>query len=153
MTLTLHHVWRSSASRCVCLCLEERNLASESKVADMQAMEHHFPDYLMINPNGVVPALINDGKPFYESGTICEYVDECFPEPPLRSADLYDRARMRNWIRHADERIGNLTFLKWVLELASTALKWSDEGLAERLKRIPSKERQMACTDAPSGRH
>lgn len=144
MTLILHHAWRSSASRRVRLCLEEKNLAYESKVVDMEAMEHHSPEYLKINPNGVVPTLIHDGKPLHESGTICEYLDDCFPEPPLRPATAYDRARMRNWIRHADERIGNLIIFNWVHGLAKTAQKWSDEELAERLKRIPSKERQEA---------
>jgi glutathione S-transferase len=144
MTLTLHHAWRSSASRRVRLCLEEKNLPYESKVVDMEAMEHHSPEYLKINPNGVVPTLIHDGKPLHESGTICEYLDECFPEPPLRPEDPYERAKMRNWIRHADERIGNRIIFNWVHGLAKTAQKLSDEELAERLKRIPSKERQEA---------
>lgn len=69
---------------------------------------HHSPEYLRINPNGVIPALIHDGRPLFESGTICEYLDEVFPEPPLRPDDAYGRAAMRNWVRHADERIGNL---------------------------------------------
>ena len=51
---------------------------------------------------------------------------------------------MRNWIRHADERIGNLIIFNWVHSLAKTASKWSDAELAERLKKIPSKERQEA---------
>ena len=48
-------------------------------------MEHHSPAYLKINPNGVIPTLIHDGRPLNESGTICEYLDEVFPEPPLRA--------------------------------------------------------------------
>ena len=50
----------------------------------MAKMEHHSPDFLKINPNGVIPALIHDGRPLYESGTICEYLDELYPDPPLR---------------------------------------------------------------------
>lgn len=144
MTLVLHHAWRSSASRRVRLCLEEKGLAWESRVVDLEKMEHHSSEYLAINPNGVIPALIHDGKSLYESGTICEYLEERFPEPPLRPADPYDRAVMRNWIRHADERIGNLIIFNWVHGLAKTAAKWSDAELAERLKKIPSKERQEA---------
>ena len=144
MTLVLHHAWRSSASRRVRLCLEEKNLSWESRVVDLEKMEHHSPEYLKINPNGVVPALIHDGRSLYESGTICEYLDEVFPEPPLRPADAYGRAEMRNWIRHIDGLIGNLIIFNWVHGLAKTAQKWSDEELAERLKKIPSKERQEA---------
>jgi len=144
VTLVLHHAWRSSASRRVRLCLEEKNLSWESRVVDLEKMEHHSPEYLKINPNGVVPALIHDGRSLYESGTICEYLDEVFPEPPLRPADAYGRAEMRNWIRHIDGLIGNLIIFNWVHGLAKTAQKWSDEELAERLKKIPSKERQEA---------
>ncbi len=140
--LILHHAWRSSASRRVRLCLEEKGLAYESHVVDMANMEHHSPEYLKINPNGVIPALIHDGKPLYESGTICEYLDEVFPDPPLRPADPYDRAIMRNWIRHVDERIHNLIIFNWRHHLQKVASQWSDEELAERLKKIPSKERQ-----------
>ncbi len=140
--LILHHAWRSSASRRVRLCLEEKGLAYESHVVDMANMEHHSPEYLKINPNGVIPALIHDGKPLYESGTICEYLDEVFPDPPLRPADPYDRAIMWNWIRHVDERIHNLIIFNWRHHLQKVASQWSDEELAERLKKIPSKERQ-----------
>jgi len=140
--LILHHAWRSSASRRVRLCLEEKGLTYESHTVDMAAMEHHSPEYLKINPNGVVPALIHDGRPLYESGTICEYLDEVFPDPPLRPADAYDRATMRNWIRHVDERIHNLIIFNWRHHLQKVASQWSDAELAEKMKNIPSKERQ-----------
>jgi glutathione S-transferase len=142
--LILHHAWRSSASRRVRLCLEEKGLAYESHPVDLAKMEHHTPEYLRINPNGVIPALLHDGRPLYESGTICEYLDETFPAPPLRPEDAYGRATMRNWIRHVDGLIGNLIVFNWVHSLAKTASKWSDAELAERLKKIPSKERQEA---------
>jgi glutathione S-transferase len=143
--LVLHHAWRSSASRRVRLCLAEKGLVFESRLVDMMAMEHHSPEYLKINPLGVIPTLIlDDGRSLYESGTICEYLDEAYPDPPLRPADPYERAVMRNWIRHADERIGNLIVFNWVHSLAKVASKWSDEELAEKLKNVPSKERQEA---------
>src|SRR5204863_1925697 len=80
----------------------------------------------------------------HESGTICEYLDETFPDPPLRPDTPYQRAEMRNWIRHIDGLIGNLIIFNWVHSLAKTASQWSDAELAERLKKIPSKERQEA---------
>ena len=142
--LVLHHAWRSSASRRVRLCLEEKGLAYEGHVIDLAKMEHHSPEYLKINPNGVIPALIHDGRPLYESGTICEYLDEVFPEPPLRPDNAYDRAMMRNWIRHVDERIHNLIIFNWRHDLQKVAEKWTDAELEAHLKKIPSKERQEA---------
>src|SRR5690348_13635337 len=141
--MLLHHAWRSSASRRVRLCLAEKGLSYESHVVDMEKMEHHSPEYLRINPNGVVPALIlDDGRSLHESGTICEYLDETYPDPPLRPSDPYQRAVMRNWIRHVDARIGNLIVFNWVHSLAKVAAKWSDEELAERLKKVLIKYRQ-----------
>jgi len=142
--LVLHHAWRSSASRRVRLCLEEKGLKYESHPVELARLEHHSPEYLRINPNGVIPTLVHDGRALYESGTICEYVDEVFPEPPLRPADAWGRAQMRNWIRYADERIGNLIIFNWRHDLQKVAEKWSDEELAERLAKIPSKERREA---------
>ena len=76
-SLTLFHGWRSSASRRVRLCLAEKGLAFDSKVIDLVKSEHHSPEFLKLNPNGVIPLLSwTDGRALYESGTICEYVDE-----------------------------------------------------------------------------
>src|SRR3981189_1196899 len=119
--MILHHGWRSSASRRVRLCLEEKGLQYEGHVVDMTAMEHHSPEYLKINPLGVIPTLIHDGQPLHESGTICEYLDETFPDPPLRPDTPYARAEMRNWIRHIDGLIGNLIIFNWRHHLAKTA--------------------------------
>jgi glutathione S-transferase len=142
--MILHHAWRSSASRRVRLCLAEKGLDYEGHHVDLEKMEHHSPEYLAINPLGVIPTLIHDGKPLHESGTICEYLDESFPDPPLRPDSPYERAEMRNWIRHIDGLIGNLIIFNWRHHLQKTAEQWSDEELAERLKKIPSKERQEA---------
>jgi glutathione S-transferase len=142
--MILHHCWRSSASRRVRLCLEEKGLSYEGHIVDMTKMEHHSPEYLKINPLGVIPTLIHDGKPLHESGTICEYLDETFPDPPLRPDTPYERAEMRNWIRHIDALIGNLIVFNWRHHLQKVADKWSDAELAEKMKSIPSKERQEA---------
>jgi glutathione S-transferase len=142
--LILHHGWRSSASRRVRLCLEEKRLAYEGHVVDMANLEHHSPEYLKINPNGVIPTLIHDGMPLHESGTICEYLDETYPDPPLRPQSPYQKALMRNWIRHIDGLIHNLIIFNWRHHLQQVASQWTDEELTEKLKKIPSKERQEA---------
>jgi glutathione S-transferase len=140
--IILYHGWRSSASRRVRLCLEEKELSYEAHVIDMTKMEHHAPDYLKINPNGVIPTMLHDGRPLHESGTICEYLDETFPTPSLRPEAPYERALMRNWIRHIDERIHNLIIFNWRHSMQQAAQKWTDEELAEKLKNVPSAERR-----------
>ena len=91
--IILHHGWRSSASRRVRLCLEEKGLAYEGHVVDMAAMEHHSPEYLKINPLGVIPTLIHDGRPLHESGTICGISRRDFSRPAAASDTPYERAR------------------------------------------------------------
>jgi glutathione S-transferase len=140
--MILHHGWRSSASRRVRLCLGEKGLSYDGHVVDMTKMEHQSPEYLKINPLGVIPTLIHDGRPLHESGTICEYLDETYPDPPLRPDSAYERAMMRNWIRHIDGLIHNLIIFNWRHHLQKTAQQWSDKELAERLRNIPSRERQ-----------
>ncbi len=51
---------------------------------------------------------------------------------------------MRNWIRHVDERIGNLIVFNWKHAFQKMASQWSDAELKERMAKIPSKERQEA---------
>jgi glutathione S-transferase len=60
-------------------------------------------DYLRINPIGRVPTLVlDDGRALPESEVICEYLEDAFPEPSLRPADPWGRARMRLLSRICD---------------------------------------------------
>ncbi len=53
-------------------------------------------DYLAINPIGRVPTLVlDDGRALPESEVICEYLEDAYPEPPLRPADAWGRAQVR----------------------------------------------------------
>jgi glutathione S-transferase len=60
-------------------------------------------DYLKINPIGRVPTLVlDDGRALPESEVICEYLEDAFPQPSLRPADPWGRARMRLLSRICD---------------------------------------------------
>jgi glutathione S-transferase len=141
--LELHHAWASSASRRVRLFLAEKGISYESRLIRIGAFEHHTSEYLKLNPSGVIPALVHDGRPIAESGVICEYIDDLFPEPPLRPADAYERAQMRLWVKFADDFcLPNLIVHNWSQHLQPIAQQWSDEELAQRLSRIPTKQRR-----------
>ena len=60
------------------------------------------------------------------------------------NTDPYQRAEMRNWMRHVDERIGNLIVFNWKHAFQKMASQWSDAELKERMAKIPSTERQEA---------
>jgi len=144
--MKLFHGWLSSASRRVRLCLAEKGIAYESVSIDLAQQEHHSANFLAMNPNGVVPALLlDDGRPLHESSTICEYLDDLQPLPPLRPTDAYQRAVMRNFVRYTDEKIlPNLLILNWSISLQPAASQWSDAQLKEKLDRIPTAERREA---------
>ncbi|HLK26924.1 MAG TPA: glutathione S-transferase family protein [Caulobacteraceae bacterium] len=53
-------------------------------------------DYLAINPIGRVPTLVlDDGRALPESEVICEYLEDAYPDPPVRPADAWARAKVR----------------------------------------------------------
>lgn len=144
--MRLFHAWLSSASRRVRLCLAEKNIPYESVAVDLSKQEQHAPEFLAMNPNGVVPALeISPGRFLHESSTLCEYLDDIAPEPPLRPTDPYELAQMRNFVRWTDEKsLPHLLILNWSLMLQSTAQQWSDQELQDKLARIPTAERREA---------
>ena len=59
-------------------------------------MEHRTPEYMAINPQGLVPALIEeDGSIYTQSLAMIEYLDEAYPQPPLLPKDMKERAYVR----------------------------------------------------------
>ncbi len=58
-------------------------------------MEHRDPSYRTLHPQGLVPLLVDDDKPFIQSMAIIEYLDEAYPEPPLIPRDMHGRAYVR----------------------------------------------------------
>jgi len=103
MMLALYHSGLTTCSKKSRLALKEKGLAYKSCFIRLDKFEHHDPAYLALNPNGVVPTLVHDGKVIIESSVINEYVDEVFPEKPLKPADPVARAQMRVFCKMADE--------------------------------------------------
>jgi glutathione S-transferase len=83
--------------RRVRICLLEKKLPFTVKWLNLGMMDQKKPEFLKINPTGLVPALVHDGKTLYESNVINEYLDAIFPNPPLVPKDPYGQARMRMW--------------------------------------------------------
>ena len=105
--LELYHYDRSTAAQKIRIALAEKNIEWTSRILNTKvgAREHLRPEYLKLNPRGVVPTLVHDGRPIRESQVILEYIEDAFPEPPLRPADLVDRAEMRVWTKMIDEAL------------------------------------------------
>jgi|TARA_B100000315_G_scaffold260369_1_gene321193 glutathione S-transferase len=101
--LELYNTPHSTCSQKVRICLLEKNLEWTDRHVNLATKEHLSPEYLKINPNGVVPTLIHDGTIITDSSVICEYIDEVFPEPALAPADPAQKAAMRSWLRFIEE--------------------------------------------------
>ncbi|MCC6775484.1 MAG: glutathione S-transferase family protein [Hyphomicrobiales bacterium] len=103
--LALYHFDRSTAAQKVRLSLAEKGLAWESRYVDpgLSKRQQHDAAYLALNPRGVVPTLIHDGKAVRESQVILEYLEDVFPTPPLRPAEPFERAQIRLWTKLIDE--------------------------------------------------
>src|SRR4026207_2005466 len=101
--MELWHEWNSVQSFKVRIVLAEKDLAWTARPVALLKFEHLRPEYLRLNPNGVVPTLVHDGEVVLESSVICQYLDEVFSEPALMPADPYARAQARTWLKVFDE--------------------------------------------------
>jgi len=99
-SVELWHNANSTCSQKVRIALAEKGLAWTSHHVDLRNFEQLSPAFLAINPQGMVPVLRHDGLLLRESLVINEYLDDAFPEVPLRPAAAAARARMREWTQY-----------------------------------------------------
>lgn len=102
--LHLYHFWLSSCSQRVRMVLAEKKLEWVDHVIDIspRGLEHMTEEYQSIHPNGLVPALVHDGRVIIESIDIIDYLDERFPQPTLRPKEAVELHDMHEWMRRAD---------------------------------------------------
>jgi glutathione S-transferase len=142
--LELYHAGLTTCSKKSRLCLREKDLAYRSHYVRLDKFEHHTPDYLKINPNGIVPTLVHDGSVVIESGVINEYLDEVFPDIPLRPADPLTRAKMRVFCKMADEYALPAVRVPTWTRTKSTQLKaMSEAEFDDVIKHTPLVDHQL----------
>jgi maleylacetoacetate isomerase len=95
--MKLYTYFRSSAAFRTRIALNIKGIAYESAPIEMRApaAAHRAPEFLAINPQGLVPALEHDGATIAQSLAIIEYLNETHPDPPLLPASPVDRAQVR----------------------------------------------------------
>lgn len=129
--LKVYSYFNSICTQKVFITLAEKGIEYETQNVDLFKNEQYRPEYLKINPKGVVPALDHDGRIVIESSLICEYLDDCFPEPRLVPTDPALRARMRLWSKAVDE-----TLFEATRELSFSAM------FRERMRTMTEEQRQ-----------
>ncbi len=93
--MKLYTFFRSSAAFRMRIALNCKGLAYEALPVSLPKDEHKLARYLAVHPQGLVPALEDDGKVFVQSLAMMEYLEETHPQPPLLPATAGDRAYVR----------------------------------------------------------
>ena len=141
--LELYHAEPVANSMKPLIVLKEKGVEFVSHYVNLLRFEQHSPDFVKLNPNGQVPVLVHEGRVINESTVINEYLDEVFPEVPLRPADPYERARMRIWSKFVDEYFcPALSMIGWHIMVRKIARKLEKDELEEILSHIPLKEQR-----------
>ena len=93
--MNLYTYYRSQASFRVRIALNLKGIAREDSFLHLEKGDQFDAAYRAINPQMVVPTLIDGDIKLFQSLAILEYLDEAYPEPPLLPADPLARA----WVR------------------------------------------------------
>ncbi|MGI9343896.1 MAG: maleylacetoacetate isomerase [Gammaproteobacteria bacterium] len=95
--MALYSYWRSSAAYRVRIALNLKGLEHEIRPISLlrDGGEHRKASYLEINPQGMVPTLVDGDLTIGQSIAILEYLEEAYPERPLLPASPADCSRVR----------------------------------------------------------
>lgn len=95
--MKLYGYFRSSAAYRVRIALNLKGVDCESVPVDLRppASAQHTPEFLALNPQGLVPVLVDGATVLTQSLAIIEYLDERHPQPPLLPVAPVDRAQVR----------------------------------------------------------
>ena len=133
----------SPCAQKVRITLAEKGLDWTKHHISLPDKENLKPEYLKLNPLGVVPTLVDKGEPVIESSIICEYLDDAYPEVSLRPQDPLLRARMRFWMKHVDVKLHpSCGAIQWPLAMRDKLLLMSEEEQQALLDRVPEKPRR-----------
>jgi len=139
--LKLYTYFRSSAAFRVRIALNLKDLPWEPEVIWLPAGEQAGAEYRTVNPQALVPTLVEDGHHLAQSMAIIEYLDEIHPVPPLLPGSPRDRARIRSLAQlvscdiHPVNNLRILKYLKKQMGQTQEAIDgwyrhWCTEGLA-----------------------
>jgi maleylpyruvate isomerase len=159
--MKLHGYFRSSASYRVRIALNLKGLGAEQLSYHLRKGEQRAPDYLAINPQGLVPTLQGDGGAILtQSLAIIEWLDETHPNPPLLPKEPLRRAQVRAFAQALacdTHPVQNLKILSRLRELGLAEEKVTDwaawanrEGLSACEKLIAHEAAPFCFGDAPT---
>jgi glutathione S-transferase len=139
--LELYHNLNSVCAQKVRIALLEKGQAATEHLLTLRG-DQNEPGYLKINPNGVVPTFVHDGRVIIESSLILYYIDETFADPPLMPKTPELRHRVRLYNKLIDEYVHNAcTILTFATAFRPNFLKMSREAWLAEINKAPLKRR------------
>ncbi|WP_020395119.1 maleylacetoacetate isomerase [Thiolinea disciformis] len=93
--MKLYSFFSSGTSYRTRIALNLKGLKYEYIPVNLRAAEESSTDYKTLNPQGLVPSLVVEGKVLTQSPAIIEWLEEQYPEPPLLPKDVNQRAHVR----------------------------------------------------------
>ncbi len=96
--MKLYDYYRSTACYRVRIALHYKHIPFETCPIHLvnQGGEQHLPQYLNINPQGLVPALEINGAILTQSLAIIDYLEDSYPLPTLLPTDSFQRAQIKS---------------------------------------------------------
>ena len=135
--IELYHNDMSVCAEKVRFALAEKAIPWTSHHLNLRAGDQQKPEYLKLNPNALVPTLVDNGTVIIESTVINEYLDDAYPEPRLRPREPTGRACMRLWTKQLDEGVHAAT------SVVSSAIAFRYQKLANGMEALEVFHKKM----------
>lgn len=135
--ITLYHSLTSVCSQKVRLTLAELGLGFESRVMDLKKGDQFAPDYLKLNPNAVVPTLIDDTQVVLHSNAIMQHLCALKADHPISAATLDNKELCSEWFERADRFHVAIHAITYVSVNREKLLALSPEQREQRYQSIP----------------
>ena len=125
------------------MVLHEKGLPWESEVIDLQKGEQFSPAYTAMNSNAVVPTLEDEKHIVIESTLINEYLDDAYPDVPLKPTDAASRYRMRYLAKRIDDALhGACGVITYAIGVRPGLMKRPSEEVDALINQIPDPARR-----------
>jgi maleylacetoacetate isomerase len=115
--LILYSYWRSSCSFRARIALNFKGLKYDYKPVNLLKGEQYHPEFLQLNPVGLVPVLLDGPVVISDSFAIIMYLEDKYPQHPLLPTDIHKRAlnfQAVSIVTSSIQPLQNLTLLKYI---------------------------------------
>jgi len=93
--MKLYNFFRSGTSHRLRIALNLKGLPVDYVAVDLRTEQHLAPEFKALNPQGLVPALVDGERVMIQSPAIIEWLEERHPSPALLPTDPEQRAHVR----------------------------------------------------------